>query len=39
MLTNDKEVRKDSFTGKIQEANWYVYMLECNDKIYLYRYM
>ena len=32
MLTNDKEVRKDEFTGKLQEANWYVYMLECNDK-------
>jgi len=32
MLTNDKEVRKDQFTGKLQEANWFVYMLECNDK-------
>ena len=32
MLTNDKELKKDSFTGKLQEANWYVYMLECNDK-------
>ena len=26
------DIKKDSFTGKIQEANWYVYMLECNDK-------
>ena len=32
MLTNDKELKKDQFTGKLQEANWYVYMLECNDK-------
>ena len=32
MLNNDGEVRKDSFTGKLQKANWYVYMLECNDK-------
>ena len=32
MLTNDKDLKKDSFTGKLQEANWYVYMLECNDK-------
>ena len=31
MLTNEA-IKKDSFTGKIQEANWYVYMLECNDK-------
>jgi len=31
MLTNEP-IKKDSFTGKIQEANWYVYMLECNDK-------
>ncbi len=27
MLTNDKELKKDQFTGKLQEANWYVYML------------
>ena len=32
MLNNDGEVRKDSFTGKLQKANWFVYMLECNDK-------
>ena len=32
ILTNDKELKKDQFTGKLQEANWYVYMLECNDK-------
>tara|TARA_R100001377_G_scaffold26647_1_gene14379 strand:+ start:715 stop:1245 length:531 start_codon:yes stop_codon:yes gene_type:complete len=32
MLTNDEKLKKDNFTGKVMEANWYVYMLECNDK-------
>ena len=32
MLGDDKELKKDNFTHKIQEANWYVYILECGDK-------
>lgn len=31
MLTNEP-IKKDQFTGKVMEANWYVYMLECNDR-------
>lgn len=31
-MLGDERLKKDNFTHKIQEANWYVYILKCGDK-------